>query len=678
MAEILTESFCERCGTRYTFEAATPKKHRIGRLKVLSKGLKNYVLSDDASLDEALADARSEEERELSGGQLDAFHQTFQFCMSCRQYTCSNCWNEAEGRCLSCAPLSLTGNAQLGSPLDDLLARGGMAPLVGPAAVEGDLALGTNGTTNGQHSAEEAAPVDGSAWPTIDLFRTAESAPAANAAAPFVPEAIAQVVPEAGAPVPEAVAQVVPEAEAEAAPEGVAADAPAAPRDADLSEPSDFWTKPFTGFAPIAEPTNGHSPSTLPAPSPEEAPPVEAAAEIEPAAPVEAAIGATADAPERAAEVELTEDVPAAVEIEAEAFQPVEAAVAVEAMAAPAAEAANTEEAIEPAAVAEPLESGEPIVESVEPIVEAVEPIAAQAPSVDPAAEARAMELAERTTRLLGRLRVQPRSAGSAPAPAPADDRQAPATQAPALPQAPAPSPTPAAAQAPAPSRAPAASWPRLQPQPARTPVQPVPPPKPVDDPALIPFDKLVERPAPPAWMQPAAAAAPVEPAREPVEPAPEPVEAAPPQPLPEPIAELLPEAPAADVPPAELAAEPPAAEPLPAAAATDRVEMPAWPRLTRPPLSDSPPVQAPPLPMPAQAPQWPAPLQPGYDASSTPFWASGDSGRVAGEIDVWTASAREVAEAPGQVAGVQSCIKCGLSISATARFCRRCGSRQG
>ena len=81
---------------------------------------------------------------------------------------------------------------------------------------------------------------------------------------------------------------------------------------------------------------------------------------------------------------------------------------------------------------------------------------------------------------------------------------------------------------------------------------------------------------------------------------------------------------------------------------------------------------------MPTQAPQWPAPLQPGYDASSTPFWATGDSGRVAGEIDVWTASAREVAEAPGQIAGVQSCIKCGLSLSATARFCRRCGSRQG
>ncbi len=126
MAEILTESFCERCGTRYTFEAAIPKKRRIGKLKVLSKGLKNYVLSEDASLDEALAEARSEEEREASGGQLDAFHQTFQFCMSCRQYTCANCWNDAEGRCLSCAPLSIVGG-QLRSPLDDLLAGGGMA-----------------------------------------------------------------------------------------------------------------------------------------------------------------------------------------------------------------------------------------------------------------------------------------------------------------------------------------------------------------------------------------------------------------------------------------------------------------------------------------------------------------------------------------------------------------------
>ena len=61
---------------------------------------KNFVLSDDSSMDEAMAAARSETDREVTSQQLDAFHKTFNFCMICRQYTCGNCWNEAEGRCL--------------------------------------------------------------------------------------------------------------------------------------------------------------------------------------------------------------------------------------------------------------------------------------------------------------------------------------------------------------------------------------------------------------------------------------------------------------------------------------------------------------------------------------------------------------------------------------------------
>jgi len=103
MTEILTESFCERCGTRYTFESARPKA-RLKGVRVISRGLKNFVLSDDTSMDEAMAAARSETDRELTSHQLDAFHKTFNFCMSCRQYTCPNCWNEVENRCLSCAP----------------------------------------------------------------------------------------------------------------------------------------------------------------------------------------------------------------------------------------------------------------------------------------------------------------------------------------------------------------------------------------------------------------------------------------------------------------------------------------------------------------------------------------------------------------------------------------------
>ena len=38
MPEILTESFCERCGTRYTFQSAAPKVGRLAKMKVLSRG----------------------------------------------------------------------------------------------------------------------------------------------------------------------------------------------------------------------------------------------------------------------------------------------------------------------------------------------------------------------------------------------------------------------------------------------------------------------------------------------------------------------------------------------------------------------------------------------------------------------------------------------------------------
>jgi hypothetical protein len=103
MTEILTESFCERCGTRYTFDTARPRK-RLKSMKVLSRGLKNFVLTDGTSMDEAMAVARSDSDRDQTTLQLDAFHKTFNFCMSCRQYTCPNCWNETDARCLTCAP----------------------------------------------------------------------------------------------------------------------------------------------------------------------------------------------------------------------------------------------------------------------------------------------------------------------------------------------------------------------------------------------------------------------------------------------------------------------------------------------------------------------------------------------------------------------------------------------
>src|SRR6476660_1694315 len=150
MTEILTELFCERCGTRYTFESARPRV-RLKGVTTLSRGLKKFVLSDDTSMDEAMAAARAETERESTSYQLDAFHKTFNFCMSCRQYTCPNCWNEAEARCLSCAPH--LGQEVMPAPFPDLVTSSYLV------ADPVDTAV-TNGS-NGHDAIAEAAPASG-------------------------------------------------------------------------------------------------------------------------------------------------------------------------------------------------------------------------------------------------------------------------------------------------------------------------------------------------------------------------------------------------------------------------------------------------------------------------------------------------------------------------------------
>ncbi len=161
MPEILTESFCERCGTRYTFESAAPRAARLKGMRVLSRGLKNFVMSDDSSLDEAMAAARSDTEREVTSQQLDAFHKTFNFCMQCRQYTCANCWNEAEGRCLTCAPH--LGHDILAAPFPDLE--------VGSAI---DLRVVANGNGSNGHDHPLDPSLDALAWPTSDVSGDSE------------------------------------------------------------------------------------------------------------------------------------------------------------------------------------------------------------------------------------------------------------------------------------------------------------------------------------------------------------------------------------------------------------------------------------------------------------------------------------------------------------------------
>lgn len=100
----LTDSYCERCGAHYVFSPPTPKSMSLKGAKVLAKGLKNFVLTDGQSMADAMTLARHEDSHLDATRITEAFHETFNFCMNCRQYACVNCWNAVAGACLSCSP----------------------------------------------------------------------------------------------------------------------------------------------------------------------------------------------------------------------------------------------------------------------------------------------------------------------------------------------------------------------------------------------------------------------------------------------------------------------------------------------------------------------------------------------------------------------------------------------
>ena len=189
MPESLTESFCERCGTRYTFKAPTSLSP-LRKARGFAAGLKNYVMSSD-SLDEALSDALHQETESLADGQLSAFNKTFNFCMTCRQYACRNCWNDAEGRCLTCAPTAdalATAGAIETWPDRDVAATARLAELTGATETRDD-----GGT---------AATAENLAWPDLLPPPAAERGAVVAADEPFRPVQ----EPAAGAQAPEPVA----------------------------------------------------------------------------------------------------------------------------------------------------------------------------------------------------------------------------------------------------------------------------------------------------------------------------------------------------------------------------------------------------------------------------------------------------------------------------------------
>jgi len=561
MTEILTESFCERCGTRYTFESVAPKQNRMGGIRTLGRGLRNFVLSDDSSLDEAMAEARSDVEREATAQQLDAFHRTFNFCMSCRQYTCGNCWNEIEARCLSCAPL----------PKAEIAAAMFAAP-----PTEVDLERLLRLTAPPSEVGVEAEPE--AAWPSEAL-----------------PEAVwpGEAQPDAAWPTEAAATEAEPASEPEV-PALAAAEA---------EVPSAAAAEPDAAEAEVAD---------------EEVLVAEAA--VADWAPVERPTGVAADGVEAGALPDWATLRPAA-ESPSDAETDLEAAFAAEVAedeplaAARDAAAPDAEVLAEEPAPAEPALQGLVPGESLDDAIAAYEAAQAGAAEVEPAAAEPAA--------------VEPALAEAGPAEA-------------------------------VPAVGVAGGGPGVD---------------------------VVGQPT---W--PSARVAPQEPAPAEAAPEAEPVAAAP-EPEPEPIAA----APEPEPEPVTVAPEPepvaePEAQPVAVAAA------PAPPEPVAPP---APPAVAPvppvaPLPSPdgpTGAPQWPTgprwptgiPARPTVPQPTAPGPAGSDPltaimARQATEA-MWAASSRDVVQPPlvaqAPTAAVQPCVSCGISLSATARFCRRCGTAQ-
>jgi hypothetical protein len=139
MAEV-TDSFCERCGTKYVFAPSGPKGFSLKGARVLAKGLRNFVLTDGQSIADAMQLARHDDGHQAMTQMAEVFHKTFNFCMSCRQYACERCWNAAAGACLSCSP-----------------------------AVEPEAELTARPTVLAEDAPEAPAASGEAAWPAVDL-----------------------------------------------------------------------------------------------------------------------------------------------------------------------------------------------------------------------------------------------------------------------------------------------------------------------------------------------------------------------------------------------------------------------------------------------------------------------------------------------------------------------------
>ena len=576
-----------------------------------------------------MAAARDDTDRALTAHQLEAFHKTFNFCMQCRQYICPNCWNDVDGRCLTCAPLF--GHSIQPSPFAEVEPSLGVAS----ADEEGLAAAAMNGYG---HVADD--PNAAEAIARLEALRLVTTAPTE-------PEMIGAEV--------EALTEAAEARAAEATRAQAADDAFAAAEAAAIAQPLEVVAETPAVEAEAATPvTEAALPEEIFVA--ESAPAVEALAEPDVSM---AQVSGTVPGPDAIAEPDAVEAV------EAEAGGDVAAASDLV--------DETTDRVPSAAARTSFLLAGLRPGESLDEAIAAFEAGPAAAPEWEPAettpipAETPAdvsgpMAAVETPTELEDATPSEP-VLSEPPIESLARPEPAWHAEAPVVDVAPFESIGAVAESEPAPMEA--------APEPEEAAVEAAPEPAAVEAvPEPVAAETVVVEPVV------------VEPAIE-VAPEPTAIEA-----VPEPIAEPVVVEPAAE----PVVVEPAAVEATPEPAAVDVVAQPTWSIVAPDPrtLADVPgpfpdPTIEPPAPsVPAASqepawppqPQWPSPLpSSGLPFLGRPTVPSGGVDALWAELDLAVTAPPAGTGRPA--GGVQPCISCGLSLSATARFCRRCGTSQ-
>ena len=164
VSEGLVQYVCERCHTRFVLALSGRKLSPSNKARAGLEAARHTVLRRDASYAENLAESTRRIGQVIADAEYERFRRSFNFCHNCRQFVCSDCWNDTQRQCLTCAPRKAVRAA------GPRAAKGPVAPSLDPDGpqITRPLSTGLAGVPAGAAataSVPEAQPRAPSRWP---------------------------------------------------------------------------------------------------------------------------------------------------------------------------------------------------------------------------------------------------------------------------------------------------------------------------------------------------------------------------------------------------------------------------------------------------------------------------------------------------------------------------------